>query len=185
MSPLDIAAAVAEEITSGNTGIKVRYVASDEPTCNEVAQALGAAIGKPDLQWIVIPDEQLLQGLNAAGMNPQIAEGYVKMNAAMHSGVLFEDYYRNKPALGKIKIADFAKDLQLPLRNDKIYHEQEHSSQANLPDLAGDLSAHHRSLPADGRFPAAIPGAAKNFDLNADRRAGDGLSHPAFLHEGL
>src|SRR5208283_58532 len=52
VSPIDIAAAVAEEITTPFVGRKVRYVASEEITCNEIASILGTAIGKPDLKWI-------------------------------------------------------------------------------------------------------------------------------------
>ncbi|HSZ26541.1 MAG TPA: NAD(P)H-binding protein, partial [Cytophagaceae bacterium] len=59
VSPIDIATAVAEEIGSSFTGRKVRYVVSEEITCNEAASILGTAIGKPDLKWIVISDEQL------------------------------------------------------------------------------------------------------------------------------
>jgi hypothetical protein len=72
---------------------------------------LGAAIGKPDLKWIVIPDGQLLSGMKGFGMNADLANGFVKMNAAIHSGKLFEDYYRNKPVLGKTKIKDYAKEF--------------------------------------------------------------------------
>ena len=54
VSPTDIAAAIAEEIVTPLVRRKVRYVASDELTCNEVASILGAAIGKPDLKWIII-----------------------------------------------------------------------------------------------------------------------------------
>ncbi|MGH9359325.1 MAG: NAD-dependent dehydratase, partial [Terriglobia bacterium] len=84
VSPIDIAAAVAEEITTPLVGRKIRYVASDELTCNEAASILGAAIGKPGLKWRVIPDEQMQSGLIAAGMNPTVAIGMVEMNASMH-----------------------------------------------------------------------------------------------------
>lgn len=111
VSPIDIAAAVAEEISKPFTGRKVRYVASDELSPNEVAGILGAAIGKPGLQWLVIPDEQLLNGLLATGMNPGFARGYVEMNASRRGGVLYEDYYHNQPTLGKVKLRDFAKEF--------------------------------------------------------------------------
>jgi len=111
VSPIDIAAAIAEEITTPLVGRKARYVASDELTCNEVASILGAAIGKPDLKWIVIPDEGLLNGMIAAGMSPRVAAGLVEMNASMHSGKLYADYYVNRPALGKVKMKDFAKEF--------------------------------------------------------------------------
>jgi uncharacterized protein YbjT (DUF2867 family) len=110
VSPIDIAAVAAEEITTPFDGIKIRYVASDELTCDEVAGILGAAIGKPDLKWIAIPDEELLNGLLAADMNPDIAKDFVEMNAGRRNG-LYEDYNRNKPTLGKVKLTDFAKEF--------------------------------------------------------------------------
>lgn len=112
VSPIDIAAAIAEEMEMPATHGKVRYVASDdELSCNEIAGILGAAIGKPELQWNVIPDAQLQSILESAGMPSSIAVPFIEMNAAMHSGLLQEDYYRNRPALGKVKLSNFAKDF--------------------------------------------------------------------------
>jgi uncharacterized protein YbjT (DUF2867 family) len=111
VSPVDIAAAVAEELVSPAGGRRVRYVASDERSPNEVAGILGAAIGKPDLAWVTIPDEQLLSGLKAAGMNAQFAEGYVEMNASRRGGVLYQDYHRHRPVMGRVKLTDFARDF--------------------------------------------------------------------------
>jgi uncharacterized protein YbjT (DUF2867 family) len=116
VSPIDIAAAITEEIVTPFKGRKVRYVASDEISCNEVAGILGTAIGKPDLKWIVMPDEQLLNGMIAAGMNPQIAAGLVEMNASGNTGKLYEDYNLNKPALGKVKITDYAKEFAVAFK---------------------------------------------------------------------
>ena len=85
---------------------------SEELTGNETASVLGAAIGKPDLKWIMISNAQMLSDLEAAGMNRQIAAGLVEMYASLHSGVLAEDYYRNKPTvMGKVKLEDFAKEF--------------------------------------------------------------------------
>ncbi|MBC8041940.1 MAG: NAD(P)H-binding protein [Rhizobacter sp.] len=112
VSPVDIAAAIAEELQEPASGRKVRYVASEELTCNEVASILGAAIGKPDLKWIIISNEQMLGGLKGAGMVPEIAAGLVEMYASQHNRLLDEDYYRNKPkVMGKVKMADFAKEF--------------------------------------------------------------------------
>jgi uncharacterized protein YbjT (DUF2867 family) len=111
VSPIDIASAVAEEIVTPLTGRKIIYVASDLLTGHETASILGKAIGKPDLKWFVIPDEQAKTGLIADGMNPKIAAGMVEMYAAQQNGSLTEDYYRHPPkALGKIKLKDFAKE---------------------------------------------------------------------------
>jgi uncharacterized protein YbjT (DUF2867 family) len=112
VSPIDIAAVIAEEIATPLAGRKVRYVASEELTGTETASILGTAIGKPDLKWIIISNAQMLSGLEAAGMNPQIAAGLVEMYASLHNGVLAADYYRNKPTvMGKVKLADFAKEF--------------------------------------------------------------------------
>lgn len=112
VSPADIAEAIAEEVEAPSVGRKVRYVASDELTCNETARILGAAIGKPDLTWNIISSEAMQNGYKAIGMPVPIAEGLTEMYAAIHSGLLYEDYYRNRPeALGKVKMVDFAKDF--------------------------------------------------------------------------
>ncbi|WP_346316449.1 NAD(P)H-binding protein [Chitinophaga sp. YIM B06452] len=116
VSPIDIAAAVDEELTAPPAGRKIRYVASEERSCKETAGILGAAIGQPDLKWSIIPDEQMLNGLVTAGINPRIAAGLVEMYAGLHSGLLAEDYYRNRPAMGKVKLADFAKEFAVAFR---------------------------------------------------------------------
>ncbi|MBS1934677.1 MAG: NAD(P)H-binding protein, partial [Bacteroidetes bacterium] len=82
VSPIDIASVISEEIEKPFHGRSIRYIASDELSTNEVAEILGNAIGKPDLKWIVIPDEQLLNNLLSAGMNPQTAKLFVEMNAS-------------------------------------------------------------------------------------------------------
>jgi uncharacterized protein YbjT (DUF2867 family) len=112
VSPIDIAAAVAEELTTSFKGRKTRSVASEDLSGNETARILGEAIGKPDLKWVVVSDEESLNALVSIGMNPKIAAGLVEMYAALHSGLLAEDYYRNKPAvMGKVKMTDFAKEF--------------------------------------------------------------------------
>ncbi|MGV7105758.1 NmrA family NAD(P)-binding protein [Flavobacterium sp. U410] len=110
VSPLDIADVIAEEIEKPFVGRTVRYVASDEVSPNEVAKTLGEAIGKPDLQWNVISDEQFQNNLVHIGFNPLIAQGLTEMNAGRRNN-LYDDYKQNKPVLGKVKLKDFAKDF--------------------------------------------------------------------------
>ncbi|WP_289057643.1 NAD(P)H-binding protein [uncultured Flavobacterium sp.] len=112
VSPNDIAEAIAEELTTPLDGKKIRYVASEELTGDQTAKILGDIIGNPDLKWKLISDEETLNGLIAVGMQPKIAQGLVEMYAALYSGLLGEDYYRNRPAvLGKTKLADYAKEF--------------------------------------------------------------------------
>lgn len=111
VAPSDIAAVLAEEIQKPFGGTMVRYVASDEVSPNEIATALGEAIGQPDLVWQVIPDEQLLQTWLGIGFNTQIAHGFVEMQASQGTGKLYEDYQQHKPVLGKVKLKDFAQQF--------------------------------------------------------------------------
>ena len=113
VSPLDIATVIAEEIEKHFNGRETRYIASDEVSPNEAAKILGEAIGKPDLKWLTISDEQFLDGLLSSGMNPQIAKGFTEMNASSRNGVLYKDYNNNKPTLGKIKLKDFTKEFAI------------------------------------------------------------------------
>lgn len=112
VAPSDIAAAAAEELETPANASKVRYVASDEQTANEIARVLGAAIGKTDLKWITFTDEQMQDALEKKGMPPQIAANWVELGDSIHSGALREDYDLHKPvAMGKVKLADFAKEF--------------------------------------------------------------------------
>ena len=111
VSPVDIATAIAEEMELPFEGRKIRYIASDELSANEVAKTLGEAIDKPDLKWIAIPDEQILNNMIVAGMNLSLAKGIVEMNAARKNGVLYEDYFRNSPTLSPTKLNDYAKEF--------------------------------------------------------------------------
>jgi uncharacterized protein YbjT (DUF2867 family) len=117
VSPIDIAAAIAEEMEKPFNGRSVRYLASDEVSPNEIAKIIGEAIGKPDLEWSVISDEETLDGMLSAGVNEWIANGFVQMQAAQRDNSLYSDYYQNKPTLGKVKLADFAKEFA------KVYNQ--------------------------------------------------------------
>lgn len=112
VAPSDIATAAADEIQTPAAGAKVRYVASDEHTANEIAQILGRAIGKPELKWITFTDEQMQKGLESKGLPAHIATSLVEWGASLHRGILLEDYERHKPtAMGKVKLEDFAKEF--------------------------------------------------------------------------
>lgn len=117
VSPLDIAEVIAEEMELPFEGRNVRYIASDEVSPNELVKILGKAIGNPDLKWIQISDEEMLEGMLSMGVNPTIAKGMVEMQASQRNGSLFEDFYRNKPILGKVKFTEFAKEFALAYNN--------------------------------------------------------------------
>ncbi|KAA2223910.1 SDR family oxidoreductase [Chryseobacterium sediminis] len=120
VSPLDIADTVAEEIEQPFDGRTIHYVASDEVSPNEIAKALGKSIGKPDLQWKVISDQELLKSWLDIGFNEQAAKGFVETQAAQRSGILYEDYDQHPPVLGKIKLADFAREFAVAYQNEEV-----------------------------------------------------------------
>ncbi len=108
----DIAEAVADEIFNIKFGRNIRYIVSDELTYSKLATIIGNAIGKPDLQWIKFTDEQVLESLINVGMQPAIAHKMVEMYAAIHSGLLYEDYREKDPKIeGKVKMKDFAREF--------------------------------------------------------------------------
>jgi nucleoside-diphosphate-sugar epimerase len=112
VSPKDIADAIVEEIEAPPVSRKIRYVASDERTADETISILGAAIGRPELQWKIITNQQMQQTLEENGLSPVLASYMVELYACFHSGELTKDYFLNRPKqLGKIKLTDFAKEF--------------------------------------------------------------------------
>jgi uncharacterized protein YbjT (DUF2867 family) len=108
----DIAAAALEElVTLTFKGSSVRYIVSDMVTGNEIAEALGTAVGKK-IPWVVFTDEQLLKGLIEGGVPATHAPAFVEMGVALRTGKMQEDMERNKPVFGPTKLADFAKEFK-------------------------------------------------------------------------
>jgi uncharacterized protein YbjT (DUF2867 family) len=117
VSPYDIAEAVSEELCSSSGGRRIRYVAGEELTCQEVASILGEAVGRPYLKWALISDKQMTSAMKQFGASETIALEFTEMNKVMHDGSIFEDYYKNRPTvLGKVKMRDFAKEFALNFR---------------------------------------------------------------------
>jgi len=109
--PSDIAEVAAQELLSLNfTGHTIRYISSDERTTDDIAKVVGAAVGKPDLKWVVFSDADALNGMLQAGLPEEIAKNYAEMNHCLQSGQMFADYWKNHPdVLQKTKLEDFAK----------------------------------------------------------------------------
>lgn len=111
VSPKDIADAVAEELLLSPKEKTIRYVGSEEMTCNEAAKIIGTAIGKPWLKWVLLSDKDMLHGLKMAKVPEKLAETLVEMGAAMHSGKTLENFHKANTKMGKVKLADFAKEF--------------------------------------------------------------------------
>ena len=108
VAPEDIATAIADEVATEGHHHRVRYVYSDERTGDEVAAVLGRAIGRPDLQWMVISDEAMQQGLRQAGLSIEFAAGLTEMYRALREGRLSRGFDAHRPASpGSITLEDY------------------------------------------------------------------------------
>ena len=107
----DIAAAAAAHLVKPTfTGHSVQYVGSDDThTWADITKALGAAIGKPELPYVELSDEQSYEGMVQAGLSPATANGYKAMGQALRSGDMLADYWQHKPATpGTLTVEEFA-----------------------------------------------------------------------------
>lgn len=118
VSPKDIADAVAEELQLLPEKKTIRYIGSEEMTCNEAAQIIGTAIGKPWLRWVLLTDKEMLQGLKMAKVPEKLAQTLVEMQSVTHSGKTLENFHRANPKMGNVKLRDFAKEFAI------VYHRK-------------------------------------------------------------
>ncbi|WP_460684827.1 NmrA family NAD(P)-binding protein [Niabella aquatica] len=110
-SPKDIAEAAAEELVKGSNIHGVRYVGSDDRTCNEIATVIGNAIDKPDLKWVTLPKQDVLNNLKKTGLPDEYCEKLIELGDAIHTGKLREDYDLHQPQPGKVKLEEFAEEF--------------------------------------------------------------------------
>lgn len=107
--PEDVALSISEVLLEkGAKEYKIKYVAGDEKTLEETASIIGNAIGNDDLQWITFKYAEVVKSLISNGLSEGFACDIVDINACISSGKLGEDYQKNKPKLGKIKLENFA-----------------------------------------------------------------------------
>jgi len=111
--PKDIAAAIAEELQTTGGGIEVKYMVSDILTGDEVAAALGEAIGMADLRWLAVPDAELEQGMRAAGLPQELAGLITEMGRATREGLVTADFFESAAEVsGRTKLAEFAAEFR-------------------------------------------------------------------------
>ncbi len=114
--PADIATVAAKALHHRNfEGKSAVHIVSDQKSGNEIAQLLGKAIGKPELQWIAFSDSQLLSALQQNGFSEYIAQHYfVDMGIAIREGVLSRFYQMHiSETVGNIPFEEFVKDFAL------------------------------------------------------------------------
>ncbi|ACU61793.1 NmrA family NAD(P)-binding protein [Chitinophaga pinensis] len=111
--PVDLAAAIVRELQQDGNGFEVKYVVSDISTGNEVATLFGQAIGKPELSWTFIPDEQLQQGMAAAGLSTELAGLITELGQGVRAGIITKDFF-DKGAIvtGSTKLQQFVEEFK-------------------------------------------------------------------------
>jgi len=57
-------------------------------TYAEAAKIIGLAIGKQDLTYVQLPDEQVIQAMTGMGMSRNMAELLCEMSAAINNGYM-------------------------------------------------------------------------------------------------
>lgn len=84
----DIGAAVADALVRlAFNGQQTRELLGERDlSYSEVATIIGNAIGKPDLNYLQLPDEQLRGALTQTGMSLNVANLILEMSAALNSG---------------------------------------------------------------------------------------------------
>ena len=109
----DLASAIAEELQAKGNGFEVKYVVSDISTGNEIAALFGPAIGKPELVWTAIPDEQLKQGMISGGLPPELADLITELGQGVRDGIITRDFFKSGGEVkGKIKLAQFVEEFR-------------------------------------------------------------------------
>lgn len=111
--PEDVAATAAQELQAAGSGFEVKYIIGDIATGNEIAALLGSAIGKPELSWTAIPDEQLKQGMLSAGLPAELAALITEMGQGVRAGLITQDFFaKGAQVTGKIKLEQFAEEFK-------------------------------------------------------------------------
>ena len=111
--PEDVATAAAQELQAAGNGFEVKYIVGDVATGNEVAALFGQAIGKLELSWTTISDEQLQQGMLSAGVPAELVGLITEMGQGVRAGLITQDFFaKGAEVTGKIKLVQFAEEFK-------------------------------------------------------------------------
>jgi uncharacterized protein YbjT (DUF2867 family) len=112
----DIAVVAAEYLLSRDfSGSSVRDLYGPRDyTMVEVTEALGRAIGKPDLQYVQFPYDAAREALLGMGLSASVVDDFVEMDTAMNEGVLAATAPRSAENTTPTTIEEFAAEVFAP-----------------------------------------------------------------------
>ena len=115
----DIADAAAAALRARDwTGVEVRELLGPRDlTYTEATRILGGAIGRPDLQYVRLPDEEMIGALVEAGFTQDTAALHVEMGRAMSDGTIAPIEGRTAANTTPTRFEDVVADL-LPHRTE-------------------------------------------------------------------
>jgi uncharacterized protein YbjT (DUF2867 family) len=89
-------AAAAALLTRDWSGVQVRELHGPcDLTFAQATAILGAAIGRPDLEYVRLPDAEMVAALTEAGFSPDTAALHVEMGRALSDGTIVTREGRN------------------------------------------------------------------------------------------
>lgn len=107
----DIAAVAAQRLAaldfSGTSVLEL--LGPKDVTMAEATQALGRAIGKPELNYVQFPYEEAEQAMLGMGVSASVAKGFVEMYRSFNEGVIRPTDKRSAANTTPTSIEEFAK----------------------------------------------------------------------------
>ena len=84
-------------------------------TMAEATTILGTAIGQPDLAYLVLPDEALIEALLGHGFSRSVADGFVELNAFIGGRGMTGLAVRTPETTTPTSLEEFAKSVFAPV----------------------------------------------------------------------
>jgi uncharacterized protein YbjT (DUF2867 family) len=115
----DVAEVAAAALRSRDwTGVEVRELLGPRDlTYTEASRILGAAIGRPDLQYVQLSDDEMVGALVQAGFSSDAAALHVEMGNAISAGTIIPHEGRTPRTTTPTRFEDVVSEL-LPVRQE-------------------------------------------------------------------
>ena len=117
----DIGAAAAQALVARNfNGKQTRELLGERDlSYAEVASIIGSAIGKPQLKYVHLPDQQIRGAFLQMGMSANVADLIIEMSGALNAGKMKPLEERNSENTTPTSFEKFVADEFLPLYRGK------------------------------------------------------------------